>query len=511
MNVVIYARFSSHSQNEQSIEGQLKVCYEYAKQKGYNIISEYIDRAISGKEAENRLEFQRMINDSAKRQFEGVLVYQLDRFARNRYDSAIYKAKLKKYGVRVLSAKENISDDASGILMEAVLEGMAEYYSVELSQKIKRGLNINAEKGLAIGGMKILGYKIEDKHYVIDENTAPIVKKIFDMYISGKTMADVIRYLNQIGAKTALGNEFNKNSIRRILTNKKYIGIYTYKGVEMSGNIPRIIDDETFKHAVSRLEKNKKAPARAKAKEEIYLLSTKIFCGHCNTSIVGVSGTSRNKTIHQYYQCSNNRKKKCTLKPVKKSYIEDLVIDTVMKILTPEKIDMIAKNICELSEKESNTDTLKRLKKKLKENETATNNLIKALESGKAIDIISAQIEKRQLEKQNLEVQIAREKIMKPKLEVEHVKFFFEKFLYGDLSDINFRQSLVDTFINKVYLFEDKLCVICNAKDSKIEIPLHDTKCSYKGHMVEHIDPNTNIGFLCNGIIITVKFKKVKS
>lgn len=253
----------------------------------------------------------------------------------------------------------------------------------------------------------------------------------------------------------------------------------------MSGNIPRIIDDETFKHAVSRLEKNKKAPARAKAKEEMYLLSTKIFCGHCNTSIVGVSGTSRNKTIHQYYQCSNNRKKKCTLKPVRKSYIEDLVIDTVMKILTPKKIDMIAKNICELSEKESNTDTLKRLKKKLKENETATNNLIKALESGKAIDIISAQIEKRQLEKQNLEVQIAREKIMKPKFEVDHVKFFFEKFLDGDLSDINFRQSLVDTFINKVYLFEDKLYVTCNAKDSKIEIPLHDTKCSYKGRMVD--------------------------
>ena len=150
---------------------------------------------------------------------------------------------------------------------------MAEYYSVELSQKIKRGLNINAEKGLAIGGMKILGYKIEDKHYVIDENTAPVVKKIFDMYISGKTMADVIRYLNQIGAKTALGNEFNKNSIRRILTNKKYIGIYTYKGVEMSGNIPRIIDDKTFKQAVIRLQKTKKLlPEQKLNKKCIYFL-----------------------------------------------------------------------------------------------------------------------------------------------------------------------------------------------------------------------------------------------
>ncbi len=494
MNVVIYARFSSHSQNEQSIEGQLKVCYEFAKQKGYKIIAEYIDRAISGKEAENRLEFQRMISDSAKRQFEGVLVYQLDRFARNRYDSAIYKSKLKKYGVRVLSAKENISDDASGILMEAVLEGMAEYYSVELSQKIKRGMSINAEKGLAIGGMKILGYKIKDKRYVIDEEIASIVKKIFEMYVAGNTMAQIIRYLNENNVKTALGNEFGKNSIRRILTNKKYIGVYTYKGIERTDSLPKIIDDETFRQAQIKLEKNKKAPARAKANEEMYLLSTKIFCGHCEASIVGVSGTSRNGKVHQYYQCSSNRKKKCTLKPVKKSQIEELVIKTIMTILTDEKIDQIATNICNLSEKESNTDTLKRLKKLVKENETATQNLIKALEVGKAVDIISAQIEKRQLEKQNLEAQMAREKILRPKLQFEQVKFFFKKFLDGDITDIKFRQALIDTFISKVYLFQDKLCILCNAQESKIEIPLHETTGSYKGHLVDHqgLEPRTN-------------------
>ena len=298
-----------------------------------------------------------MVEDSAKRQFQGVLVYQLDRFARNRYDSAIYKSKLKKNGVRVFSAKENISDDASGILMEAVLEGMAEYYSAELSQKIKRGMSINAEKGLAIGGMRILGYKIKDKQYIIDEETAPFVKKIFQMYISGKTMAEIIRHLNSSNVKTSLGNEFGKNSIRRILCNKKYIGIYTYKGVDRPDIIPRIVDNDTFNQAQIMLEKNKKAPARAKAKQEMYLLSSKMFCGQCESSITGVSGTSRNGKIHQYYQCSNSRKKKCDLKSVKKSYIEDLIIKTVMSILTDDKINEIAKNVCELSEKESNTDS----------------------------------------------------------------------------------------------------------------------------------------------------------
>jgi len=309
MNIVIYARFSSHAQNEQSIEGQLRTCYEFAERNGYKVISEYIDRAISGTGAENRPEFQRMIADAAKRQFQGILVYQLDRFARNRYDSATYKAKLKKNGVKVLSARENISDDASGVLMEAVLEGMAEYYSVELGQKIRRGMELNAEKCRAIGSVS-LGYAVdENKQIILDENNAAIVVNIFDMYLSGKTMADIIRYLNDNNIKTSQGNVYNKNSIRRILTNKRYRGIYTFKDKEIPGGVPQIIEDEKFEEVQKLMEKNKKAPARAKAVDENYLLTTKLFCGFCEAAMTGVSGTSKQGKNHQYYQCVTNRRK----------------------------------------------------------------------------------------------------------------------------------------------------------------------------------------------------------
>ena len=262
MKVIIYARYSSNGQSEQSIEGQIKACREYAERNGYKIIDEYIDRAMTGT-TDSRPEFLRMIADSAKRQFGGVLVYQLDRFARNRYDSATYKAKLKKNGVRVLSARENISDDASGVLMEAVLEGMAEYFSAELSQKVKRGLTLNAEKCLFTGSGVPLGYKIIDKKFTIDEDTAPIVKRIFEMYLGGKTMADIIRYLNENGVKTSRGNPFNKNSIRKILTNRKYLGIYIYRDIEIPGGVPQIISNTTFEQAQILMKKNKKAPARA--------------------------------------------------------------------------------------------------------------------------------------------------------------------------------------------------------------------------------------------------------
>ena len=436
MQICIYARFSSHSQNEQSIEGQLKCCYDFAQRNGYKIVGEYIDRAISGT-SDARPEFQRMIADSAKRQFQAVLVYQLDRFARNRYDSATYKAKLKKNGVRVLSARENITDDASGVLMEAVLEGMAEYYSVELAQKIRRGMDLNAEKNLSTGGNIALGYKInESKCFVVDVSTAPVVRQIFNMYIAGSTMAEIIRHLNAHQIKTSRGNQYDKNSIRRILLNKRYCGIYTYKGAEIPGGIPRIIDDATFTEAQILMEKNKKAPARAKAVDEHYLLTTKLFCGYSQSAMTGVSGRSHTGTTYQYYQCVTARRKGgCDKKTAKKAYIEDKVVSETRRILTPEYIDKIARSVVATCEKERNTDTLKRLSKLIRENEKATSNLIKALEAGRAADVISTQIEKRQEEKAELEVQLAKEKIQRPQLEYANVKYFFERFAKGSTSN----------------------------------------------------------------------------
>ena len=454
MKVIIYARYSSDRQTEQSIEGQVKVCREYAERNGYKIVGEYIDRAISGT-SDNRPEFLRMIAESAKRQFEGVLVYQLDRFARNRYDSATYKAKLKKNGVRVLSARENISDDASGILMEAVLEGMAEYYSVELSQKIKRGMELTAQKCEFTGSGVPLGYKIVDKKYAVNEDEAPIVKRIFEMYLAGKTMADIIRYLNENGVKTSKGNPYNKNSIRRIITNRKYLGIYIYCDIEVPGGIPQIIDSTSFEQAQVLMQKNKKAPARAKAIEGNYLLTTKLVCGECNCALTGFSGTSKTLKFYQYYGCVTQRRKgDCSKKAERKTYLEDKVIGEIISALTSDYIDGIAQKIADLSVKESNTDTIKRLKKLIRENKTATANLIKAIESGKAVELFSAQIEKRQAECADLEKQLLQEQSIRPTLDFEPIKYFFERFKYGDVYSPVFRMALLDTLVDRIEVYD---------------------------------------------------------
>ena len=407
MNVVIYARFSCHSQTEQSIEGQLRVCYEYAEAHNYTVVGEYIDRAQSGK-FDNRTAFQKMISDSDKHTFEGVLVYQLDRFARNRYDSAIYKAKLKKNGVRVLSAKENISDDASGILIEGVLESMAEYYSVELSQKINRGMALNAEKCLSNGSHPGLGFKVNkaDRTFYVDEAEAAVVREIFERFARGETRAEIIRDMQRRKIKTAYGNEFTSNSLTHMLRNKRYIGTYLYKGVETPGGMPRILDDDLFYRVQEIMDRNKSVPARTRGENE-YLLTTKLFCGHCKEMMVGYGGTSKSGRQYHYYMCKTARKKKCDKKIIGKKFIEDRVVEECLKMLTDDKMQYIAKRVAEECNKSPDNLSVRELKKAIKEADTAIENLWKAIEQGQSVDMLTARLHQRQAEKESLETQLA--------------------------------------------------------------------------------------------------------
>jgi len=313
---------------------------------------------------------------------------------------------------------------------------------------------------------------------VTEQEEAPIVKRIFEMYLAGNTMADIIRYLNENGVKTSKGNPYNKDSIRRILTSRKYLGIYIYGDIEVANGIPRIISDEMFSEAQVLLEKNKKAPARAKAVEEYYLLTTRLFCGHCRAAMTGLSGTSSTGKKYQYYACVTQRRDGgCNKKPVKKEFIEDLVVEKVLSVLSDEYIETVAQKIADLSVKESNTDTIKRLKKLLKENEAATQNLIKAIESGKAVDVLSTQIERRQAEKADFEIQLAKEKMVRPVLTFEEVKFFFAKFKNGDANDHAYRAALIDAFINKIYLYDGddaRVEIYCNASDQMINCSIDE-------------------------------------
>lgn len=471
MKAVIYARYSSERQNEQSIEGQLRECYAFAKAHDITVVKEYIDRAISGKAADNREAFQQMITDSDRKAFDAVIVYRTDRFARNRYDSAIYKARLKRNGVAVMYAKEHIPDGPEGILFESLLEGMAEYYSAELSQKLRRGMRENALKCKATGGNAPLGYKIgTDKHYEIDEKTAPIVRKIFEMYSEGHTCVEICKYMNSMGVKTARGGEFTRHSLPTILRNKKYIGYYICKDICVEGGVPAIIEPELFEAVQVRLEANHKHPQRKRAKEE-YLLSGKLYCGICEHGIIGHSGTSRNGSKHYYYKCSNS--KFCCKKSVQKEWLENLIVDeTVRNVLTPDMIEIIAERCAAISEADNYPqDEVELLKSQLSETEKSLSGIMTAIEQGIITKSTKARLEELESQKEKLEYEI---EIAKSKVHVttkDEIKFLLSKFVREtDQTLEEYSKDVIECFIHKVFLYDDRAVVVYNIGKSENEL-----------------------------------------
>ena len=299
MKAVIYARYSSHSQREESIEGQLRVCYDYAAREGIQVLKEYADKAISGT-TDDRPAFQQMIRESSSHAFDVVLVYSVDRFARDRYDAATYRHELKRNGVKVVSVTQPISAEPEGILLESLLEGLAEYYSANLARGIKRGMHETALKCQYTGGFISLGFAVDPdtKRFIEDPASANTVREIFKMYDSGKSLIDIVRYCNEQGYKTSRGKPFSRTSLTTILRNRRYIGYYIYDEVEIEGGMPVIVDPKLFESVQRRLSMNNRSKSRLKSDVD-FLLTGKLYCGHCGKPMAGTSGTS--KTGDKYY------------------------------------------------------------------------------------------------------------------------------------------------------------------------------------------------------------------
>lgn len=482
MKAVIYARYSSHNQREESIEGQLRVCHEFANEQGFTVVGEYCDRALTGKN-DHRPEFLRMIHDSDRHKFQAVIMYTLDRFARNRYDSAMYKAKLKKNGVKLYYATQPMPDTPETIILESLMEGLAEYYSENLARGVKRGMKENALAGISVGGSGLcLGYKIgANRKYEIEPTGAKAVQTIFEMYAGGKRPYEIVNYLNEHGYKTKRGRAFNKNSLPLILHNKRYLGIYKYADMEIEGGVPAIISQELFDKVQARLKHNARSRASGKAQEE-YLLTGKLFCGHCGKLMVGEAGTSRSGAVYHYYKC-NSRKygRKCEKKTECKDWIENLIVKyTVGKVLTDSVIDEVATKVEEIVTKEFNDHTvLNSLREQLKINQAGIKNIMNAIEQGIITPTTKDRLTELEAEGKELEIAIAKEEIKKPLVTKEHVVYYLRSFKGGDITDRDYCRNVIDALVNSVFLYDNdnggrKIVVTYNFSNA----PNRTIKCS---------------------------------
>ena len=468
-NGVIYARFSSHAQNEQSIEGQLRDCYAFAEREGITVVGEYIDRAISGK-SDDRPDFQRMIADAKKKAFQFVIVWKLDRFARNRYDSAIYKHKLKQAGVKLLSAMENIGDNPESIILEAVLEASAEYYSVDLAQKIKRGRHESAMKGKFIGGAAPIGYKKSGETLILDEKIAPHIKWAFEEYAAGTPKKDIIAGLNARGLRNKKGQPFGYTALQTAFRSEKYIGVLDQSGVRIENAIPALIDRETFEKVQRNLDANARQGARHKAEVE-YLLSGKLFCGHCGKAMQGVSGTGKGGGTWYYYMCAGRRKHECTKKHEKKDFLEWYVVEqTVLYVLSPARLHKIAEAVVAEYDKEFGDDSVKQTEDRIAYLNREIEKLVDAALEMPKPDRKSVydKIERIGAEKEELEIDLAKLKVANSiRYTEEEIESWLKSFCKGDLFDLDFRRKIIDVFINSVFLYDDKIVIYYNLRGGK--------------------------------------------
>lgn len=473
MEAVIYARYSCDNQREESIDGQLRECKEFAERKGIKIIGTYIDRALSAK-TDNRPEFQRMIKESNKKFFETVIVWKLDRFSRNRYDSAHYKAILRKNGVKVVSATETISDGAEGILLESMLEGFAEYYSAELSEKVIRGMTENALKCQYNGGLVTIGYTVDEEHkYHLDPLVAPLVKEAFVMYSNGKMIKDIISYLNDNGVRSSNGHLVNKTSVITMLKNVKYKGQYKYRDIVIDDGVPRIVSDELFNKVQDRLIKNKRSRSRFKAKTE-YFLSTKLICGYCGEFLIGESGKGRRGAVYNYYKCSGVKHHNgCKKKTLRKAYIEDLILnDIVGKMFTDDMINDIADSVMRIQERDNNILPL--LQRELQDVKSKMDNLIRAMEMGMLTQATKDRFDELELQRQQIEADIVKQEIQKDLVTREQVIEWLKAMKRLDLTLDDSKRKLVDTFVNSILVYDDKVVVSFNYKEGASTLALSD-------------------------------------
>jgi len=466
---VIYARYSCAGQTEQSIDGQLRVCREYAKNNELLIVGEYIDRAMTGTN-DARPNFQRMIKDSSKQEWDVILVYKLDRFSRNKYDSAINKRILKNYGIRVLSATEHIPDSPEAIILESMLEGMAQYFSEELSQKVHRGLDESYRKGNYTGGYQILGYDVVEKKNVINEAEAAIVREIFTKYANGYTAQAIAADFKKRGVRGKRNTVLTDKQIYKILGNTKYNGKVRHGETVYDNIYPKIIDDVLWQAVQDIHVENQHAPSRKKDIFD-YILSGKLVCGHCKRPMVGISGTSKTGTIYYYYACMSRRRKvaECECKTIGKQELEDAVIQTTYKMLASEEtILAIADALYKLHQKNAaDNSKLKGLESNRAAAIKASTNLISAMEQGIITEQTKTRLKELESEIAQLDFAIEEEKQRSyTYLTAEAIADYLRSIFNGKEDSIEVRKLIVKHFIREVQLYNDHILIVYNFADN---------------------------------------------
>lgn len=345
-----YCRYSTSSQREESIFAQKRAIGSYCFLNGYEIVEWYCDEGVSGR-TDKRPEFQRLITDIENNKVKTLIVHKLDRFSRNKKDTFEYLDLCEDCGVKVISVTEPLGNSPADRMMITVISGVNEYFSLNLSSEVMKGMLENAHKGFWSGGPPPLGYDVVDKKLVINKKEAEAVKLIFEMYAEGYGYGKIIDRLNLLGYKTKKGNNFAKNSLHDLIENEKYKGVYVFNKrssktktagkrnnhkykpdeeiVRIPGGCPAIVSEELWNKA----NKIRKATGKLKSNaKRQYLLTSMLFCGECGAKMHGNLRKSTKGHEYMTYRCNNRiNQHTCGKKEIRTEIVDDFVLDEVFK------------------------------------------------------------------------------------------------------------------------------------------------------------------------------------
>ena len=469
---VIYARFSSHNQREVSIDQQVKACAEYAKRKDLEVVGVYSDAAISGKETENRPQFQKMLAAAQEHQFGYVIAWKSNRIARNMVKAMETEAMLRVLGIECLYVEEDFDNTAAGRFALRNMMNVNQFYIENMAEDIIRGMNDNAQKCI-VNGPVPLGYRRgADGKYEICEDDAEVVRSIFDKFLAGMPFSDIAYELNARGVKTKSGGEWNKGSFHRMLRNERYIGTYIFGDTVIENGIPPIISKDIF-YKVQQKLKMKQTNSKRRAPAS-YILTGKLFCGHCGSPMVGVSGTSKSGALHCYYVCQSRLKEKaCKKKNVPKEWIEDRVIDSIRTyIMKDEVLDWLVEGFADFKKQLEAESPIRQAEAELSDVSRSIKNLLAAIEQGIITDTTKERLLELERRKSSLEMEITLSQQALMEVDEDMIRFWLEEWRKGDYESLEFRKQLIDIFLNAVYLYDDKLKIVFNYSDRDSEIAM---------------------------------------
>ena len=475
---VAYARYSSAGQRDVSIEQQLRDIRAFAQREGYTIVHEYADHAKSGfRHIDARVAFGSMMEAAKSGSFGAIIVWKVDRFGRSREDSAIYKGRLRQYGVRVLYAMEPIPEGSAGVLLEGMLEATAEWYSRNLSENVIRGMRDNARKSL-YNGATLYGYVPgPDGHYAIDPDQAPVVRQIYEWYLSGRSIASIIRELTARGI-TRSGKPFTYNIIVKMLHNERYTGVYIFRDIRNEGGMPAIITRDQWEEVQRQMAKRQKRDSKSPVD---FLLTGKLFCGHCGMSMAGDSGTSHTGATHFYYACMNKKNRKsCDKRSIRKEVIEEAVINYLLDVaLNPDTISRLADLVLAEQQQAQKHSVLSSLRSEQASVQRKITNLNNAIADGVYTASTLTLLQNLEAEAHSLADAIAAAEFSESQLLTrERILYWMNRFTHGDRTDPRFAERLVNIFLNAVYLYDTddgpRMRVLLNAVSNDPPVPLSE-------------------------------------